>query len=275
MPEHSTIRVRFIDAATGELVGETEVPAEQLPQSFEAATSLDIGDNTFEVVSADPMTAREFRQTGTVSIALREVETTMVDPSELLYSLPSISEELPPIAEGSTKLGRNVLELREDDWRQVEFVALALQPAITLVFASIERIYTEHRKGHGFDELHIRKEVPAPLEGTSLTLAALRGAVGETVTWLDGIAFEGVAGVVEGSFAVKLPSGPALYGLQREGRISVLGLQHTKAGAAVAGDARLLAALASKHQLCLVDWCRVEQVPPSAERLQAWLSGQD
>lgn len=275
MPEHSTIRVRFIDAETGELVGETEVPAEQLPQSFEAATSLDIGDSTFEVVSADPVTAQEFRQTGNLRIELREVETTMVDPSELLYSLPSISEELPPIAEGSTKLGRNVLELREDDWRQAEFVALALQPAITAVFGSIERIYTEHRKGAGFDELHIRKEVPTPLEGASLTLADLRGAVGETVTWLDGVAFEGVAGVVDESFAVKLPSGPTLYGLQREGRVSVLGLHHTKASAAIEGDARLLAALASKHQLCLVDWCRVEQVPPSAEPLQVWLSGQD
>ena len=168
-----------------------------------------------------------------------------------------------------------MLELREDDWRQVEFVTLALQPAITTVFAAIERIYTEHRKGHGFGELHIRKEVPTPLEGSSLTLAELRGAVGETVTWLDGISFEGVAGLVEGGFAVKLPSGPALYGLQREGRLSVLGLHHTKASAAVEGDARLPAALASKHQLSLVDWCRVEQLPPSAERLHAWLSGQD
>ncbi|WPB81137.1 hypothetical protein KYC5002_18645 [Archangium violaceum] len=275
MPEHSTIRVRFIDANTGELVGETDVPAKQLPESFEAATSMDIGENTFEVVSAEPMTAREFRQTGTLRIELREVEYTTVDPRELLYSLPSISDELPPIAEGSTKLGRNVLELREDDWRQVEFVALALQPAITTVFAAIKRIYTEHRKGYGFDALHIRKEVPTPLEGSSLTLAELRGAVGEAVTWLDGISFAGVAGLVEGGFAVKLPSGPALYGLQREGRISVLGLHHTKASAAVEGDARLLAALASKHQLSLVDWCRVEQLPPSAERLQAWLSGQD
>ncbi|AKJ05006.1 hypothetical protein ATI61_10277 [Archangium gephyra] len=275
MPEHSTIRVRFIDAKTGELVGETDVPAEQLPESFEAATSLDIGENSFEVVSAEPMTAQEFRQTGTVSIALREVEYATVDPNELRYSLPSISDELPPIAEGSTKLGRNVLELREDDWRQVEFVALALQPSITTAFAAIERIYTEHREEYGFTELHVRNEVPAPLEGTSLTLAELRGAVGEAVTWLDGVSFEGVAGLVEGGFAVKLPSGPALYGLQNEGRVSVLGLHHTKASAAVEGDARLLAALASKHQVCLVDWCRVEQLPPSAERLQAWLSGQD
>jgi len=275
MPEHSTIRVRFIDAKTGELVGETDVPAEQLPQSFEAATSMDIGETSFEVVSAEPMTAQEFRQTGTLRLELREVEYAMVDPGELLYSLPSISDELPPIAEDSTKLGRNVLELHEDDWRQVEFVALSLQPSIATVFAAIERIYTEHRKDSGFDELHIRNEVPAPLGGTSLTLAGLRGAVGETVTWLDGVAFQGVAGLVDGSFAVKLPSGPTLYGLEREGRVSVLGLHHTKASAAVEGDARLLAALATKHQVCLVDWCRVEQLPPSAERIQAWLSGQD
>ncbi|MFY0568712.1 hypothetical protein ACN28E_33500 [Archangium lansingense] len=275
MPEHSSIRVRFIEAETGQLMGESEVPAEQLPQSFEAATSMDIGESSFEVVSADPMTAQEFLQTGTLRLELREVKHEMVDPRELLYSLPTISNELPPIAEGSTKLGKFVLELREDDWRQVELVTLSLQPTIATVFAAIERIYTEHRKSSGFDELHIRKEMPAPLEGTSLTLADLRGAMGETAKWLDGVSFRGVAGLVEGSFAVGLPSGPALYGLQREGRISVLGLQHIGVSAAVEGDARLLAALASKHQLCLVDWCRVEQVPASAERIQAWLSDQD
>ncbi|HYO54202.1 hypothetical protein [Archangium sp.] len=274
MPAHSTIQVRFIDAKTGQPIGETEMPVDRLPPSFEATTTLKLGEKSYEVVSADPMTAREFRETGTLRLVLREVEVSQVDPREILYSLPTISAELPPIAEGSTKLSRHVLELHEDDWRQIEFVALTLQTAIEADLRAIERIYTAHRKGSGFDALHIREEVPSPLEGTWFTLTDLRSELGEAVTWLEGISFRGVAGLVEGGFAVKLTSGPTLYGTQREGRVTVLGLQRSGTGAALEGDARLLAALASRHQLRLVDWCRVEQFPPSAARIQAWLSGE-
>ncbi|MBZ4418447.1 hypothetical protein [Myxococcus sp. RHSTA-1-4] len=273
MAEHSTIHVKFFDAQSGQLMGEAEMPASNLPQSFEASTTFQIEGRSYQVVSASPMTAREFRASGTLRIDMREVRIETANPRDILYSLPTLCEQLPSIEEGSTKLGRRVLELHEDDWRQVELVTLLHQGAIEEDLRAVERIHTEHRKGPGFDALHMRKAVVSPLEGTLLTLADLRSALGEAATWLDGIAFQGVAGLVEDGFAVKLPSGLALYGTQEAGRVAVLGLHGAGAGAAVEGDARLLAALATRHQLCLVDWCRVEQLPASAQRFQAWMSG--
>lgn len=275
MPDHSTIQVQLFDATTGQPIGEAELPVGNLPQSFEGATTLRVGDKTYSVVSASPMTAREFRATGKLRLEMREVRISKVSPREVLYSLPSISEETPPIEEGSTKLGKQVLELHEDDWRQIELVALTLQSSIEVDLRAIERIHTQHRKNPGFDAIYIRKEVPLPLHGTWITLANLRSSLGETATWLEGLSFRGVAGLVAGGFAAKLPSGLMLYGVQREGRITVLGLHRKQAGTGLEGDASLLATLATQHQLCIVDWCRVRQIPPSAQRFQAWLSGQD
>lgn len=274
MPAHTTIQVHFIDATTGQPIGEAELSAEQLPPTFEASTTLKLGGKSYDVVSAQPMTAAEYRKTGKLRLTLREVKVSTVNPRDILYSLPTLCEQLPSIAEGSTKLGKNVLELHEDDWRQVELVALSFESSIEAELKAIERIFTQHRKSPGFDALHIRKELPTPLQGSWLTLADLRSALGETASWLDGVSFQGVAGVVAGGFAVKLPSGLTVYGTEKEGRVSTLALRPTKLGAAAEGDARLLSALAIRHQLCLVDWCRVEQVPPTAERLRTWLSKQ-
>ncbi|PTL78310.1 hypothetical protein [Vitiosangium sp. GDMCC 1.1324] len=273
MPDHSTIQVRFVDAATGQSIGEAQLPVENLPQSFEAATTLRIGEKSYEVVSASPMTAREFRATGTLRITMREVKIETMDTQKILYSLPTIAEELPAIEEGSTKLGKEVLELHEDDWRQVELVALTLESSIETDLRAIAQIHQKHREGPGFNALHIREAVPAPMEGTWLTLLELRSTLGESASWFEGLAFRGVAGLVAGGFAVKLPSGLTLYGTQKGGRIDVLALQRPASGANLEGDARMLAALASRTQLCLIDWCRVDQFPPTAEHFREWLSG--
>ncbi len=273
MAEHSSIQVRFIDAATGRTLGEVQQPVEDLPESFEAATTLQLGDCSFEVVSATPMTAREFRTTGTLRLELREVRVQSIDPRAILYSLPTINGAMPAIEQGSTKLGRRVLELEEDDWRQAELVALTHQAAIDAELRAVERIYTQHRQGYGFAALHIREAVPSPLEGVSLTFAGLRSALGEAATWLEGVSFRRLPGVVEGGFAVKLPSGVTLYGTEYQRRVIFLGLQPGRVGAAVEGDARLLAGLAASHQLCLVVWWRVSGLTPSAGHLQVWLAG--
>jgi hypothetical protein len=274
MADHASIQVRFVDAETGQTIGETQQAVEALPESFEAATTLEIGDRSFQVVSATPMTAREFRATGQLRLELREVKVQMMDTRAILYSLPSINSAMPAMAQGSTKLGKRVLELHEDDWRQVELVSLKHKDAIESELRAIHRVLTQHRQGHGFTAIHIREAVPSPLDAVTLTFAELRGALSEASTWLEGVAFEGVPGVVEGGFAVRLPSGIILYGSEHQGRVYFLGLHGDAEGAAIEGDARMLAALATRHQLCLVGWCWVAGLGPSVEHFQAWLSGE-
>ncbi|MCE9673978.1 hypothetical protein LY474_39925 [Myxococcus stipitatus] len=269
----ATIKVSFIDVETSLPLGEATLPLETLPASFEVATTLELRGQAYEVVSATPMTAREFQATGSLRLELRAVKVAMVAPSDILYSLPTLADELPVIEKGSSKLERRVLELHEDDWRQVEFVALALQAPVEGELKAIARIHTEHRTGPGFDALHIRKNVPAPLEGVRLPLADLRDALGEAAWWLEGLSLRGGTGLVASGFALQVSSALALYGTERQGYVTTLGLQRTGASADLEGVARVLAALAEQHQLCLVDWCRVDRVPPSLQNLHDWLTG--
>jgi hypothetical protein len=67
---------------------------------------MHLGKNgDWEVVEARPMTAAEFRKTGKLVLIVRKVKATQfVDPAKILFSLPTISNELPGMGEGSTKL---------------------------------------------------------------------------------------------------------------------------------------------------------------------------
>ncbi|QRN93872.1 hypothetical protein JRI60_32545 [Archangium violaceum] len=274
MPTHSTIQVQFIDANTGQSLGETEMPADKLPPSFDDVAALQIDDKPYEVVSAEPRTAAEYRQTGTVRLMLRAKSLpTAVNPRDILFSLPTLCDALPALDEGSTKQGLNVLELHEDDWRQIEFVALTLESSVETDLRAVAQIHKKHFKDSGFDAIHVRKAVASPLEGTWLTLDDLRSTLGPAATWFDGLAFQGATGLIAGGFAVKLASGLTLYGTQRGGRISVLALRSRDGTTDVEGDARLLASIASRSQLLLIDWCRVEQLPPVAQHIRDWLSG--
>jgi hypothetical protein len=265
------VRVVFRDADSGESLGFSEMPSGLLPESFEARTTVQIQGQDWEVVSAVPMTRPECERRGELHLSLRRITVGTVSLKDVLYSLPTICDEIPPIAPGTSKLGKPVLELHEDDWRQVEFVALAQQAQIDACLAQIHRIWTEERTESGFfRQLHLRTEIPRPLAGRRLLLTELRSAF-DRPRWLDGIAYRDVAGLVAGGFACESASGIRLYGLAQDDVVTVLGLISGTGSAAREQDSRALAALMRAQELCLIDWCRLQQVPASDAALAEYL----
>jgi hypothetical protein len=148
------------------------------------------------------------------------------------------------------------LELHEDDWRQVEWIAAGLRDAVEEELASIRMIYEQQREDVGFKEVHVRKRVPSPLAGTSLTFEELMAAAGERATRLDGISLARVAGMTKDGFAVRLFSSIEIYGLSQDGVVSVAAFQNRSANNAYREDVESLARCAAEHELLLVDWCR-------------------
>ena len=101
------IRVEFFDESTGKCFAQSDMPLERLPQSFEAATTMHRPDQDWTVLRADPMTSAEFSRTGKLKLWVRRVEKiSMIDPHDILFSLATLSDELPEIVPGSTKLGK-------------------------------------------------------------------------------------------------------------------------------------------------------------------------
>ena len=259
------IHIEFIDVETGQCFARSEVPIDDLPASFEADTTLEIEDEKWQVERAEPVTSAEFAESGRLQLWLRRLREIYANPEDLLYSLPTITDEIPPVVPGSTKLGKHVLEIHEDDWRQVEFIALHWQDAIDTALAAIHRIYAEERVGIGFRNIHVRDEIPAPLDQTAIQFGEIRELLGTTPDIYEGVAYSGVAGLISGGFAMRLAPAIQLYGQQVEGVVKVLCLDPRDSIAVSSHEARRLAAFAAAKRVCLVDWPRAIQVMPDGE----------
>lgn len=268
------IHVLFYDHATGGMFAELHLPADRLPQSFEAPMTLHLEEADWSVVEARPMTAEEFRRSGTLTLILSRVKTLILDPADILFSLATlVGDALPPVAAGSSKRGVEVIEAHEDDWRQVEWVSASAADVIASELDAVRRIYEQERQGAGFKHLHVRRAVQTPLADHPISLEELRRSIGPQATWLAGFAWQGVAGVVESSFAVRLFSSIELFGVAPGGVIRSVCFANTRTNNLPRPDVQNLAGFAGRHDLLLVDWCGTVAVPPAEEAYAAYFAG--
>jgi hypothetical protein len=230
------IRVSFIDATTQTLLGEADLPDSQLPEAFTADTSLTLGGAEWQVERAEPMTRAEYVASGSLRVVLRRLE--QVDPRQLLYSLPTLENALPPIHDGDVSAA---FALHEDDWRQRELVTASFEPEVGAELAEIRRVKAE-RRGVGFERLHVRSRIPAPLAGVTLRIEDVVAQLGDVARRDLAIA----RSLVDGGFAYVVGAG-AIYGRECDGIVHTLALAGPM-------DPSPLAPLARSHRLLLVDW---------------------
>jgi hypothetical protein len=240
----TTIHVVLIDGESGELMGESDLPLDQLPESFGMSTTIHLGGSDWQVERAEPVERADFVATGQVQLTLRKI--VYADPGTILFSLPTLEDLAPPTGASN----RDALQLHEDDWRQRELIAARFEPEIEAELSEIRTIYAEHRRGPGFASLHLRKRIPAPLAGVALAVGDLDG-LGPRRSVAIGPAGQAKGSVVVGGFAFPLGGG-MVYGREEAGAVVALCLDGD------ADDPSALAALARAHDLVLVGWCSAE-----------------
>jgi len=257
---HDRIEVHFVDSATGQVFLKSLMSVERLPQNFEASTTLHLKDQDWSVVEARPMTAAEYRKSGKLLIVLNKIEK--IDPSEILFSLPTVAgDALPPIAPSTTKLDANAIEIHEDDWRQIEWLPTSIVDQIELELKLVMNIHKKERQGYGFAKCHLRPSLPNLSPDRKIRLSDLREALGPNATWLRGFGIGGIAGIAENSFAVRLLSSIELFGIADAGKIQSICFANTSANNVPEPDVQNLSSFAAAHDLLLVDWCRVIALP--------------
>ncbi len=244
-----TIVLRFVDAESGKLLGEHPAPESQVPESFEVATTLDIGEIRFEVVHAEPSTRAAAAAQGFLTLRLRRVDVRMVDPKELLCSLPSISNELPPMRAAGPGPS---LRLHEDDWRQVELLSPAAAELAAGDLAAIADVHRAERVGSGFRRVHVRAAVREPLAGVQVRIEDLGKAM--HAGSVDSLALEGA---VDHGFSIRSPGGIVAYGRAVNGIALEIAFVRTAEPPLAAGKWFELASWIYEHRLLMVDWCRV------------------
>ncbi len=135
----ATIAVTFVDRETGKPFAVSDIPLEQLPESFVPATQMTIADVEWQVIAAEPMTAAEFARTGRLTLTLAKILS--VPTKDIRYSLPTITDATPAVAPGTSKAHKKALTIHEDDWRQIELISASYAAAIREQFEGIGRIY--------------------------------------------------------------------------------------------------------------------------------------
>ena len=262
----TTVEVIFIDVETGERIAGGNLPASQLPDTFAKNTVMHIGDDPWQVVKAEPVTAQEFTKTGKLTLTCAKVE--YISPDGILYSLPTFNDGIP--GTGDLAPEHNVLTLHEDDWRQMEFVSTSHMETINIEIRAIMAIYQNHQVEAGFSKVHVRKAIPKPLK-SSLNLKKLKQYMPEYVQEASAVVFEQDENRLEAVFALNI-SPLALYGhLTKSGDIDTLGMQFidnpTNTQPYVIDG---LVNFMIDFDLVFVDWVRLQVIPPSTDGFQTY-----
>jgi hypothetical protein len=250
-----TVSVEFYEGDATRPFTKSQIPVEQLPDTFEIRTTLYIAGEDWEVLEAIPPTKSAFRSTGTLRVRLHKPKIVKGIPGNILFSLPTISDGIADLEDAPSL--ENVLVVHEDDWRQRELVSLSFREQIAAEFEAIKQIYDTQREASGFRNVHIRRAISAPLEGTRITLRDLTHELGAQHRY-SGAAFNHVAAVIRGGFAFRGAAGWTFWGQRSEHETASFICLHPAYGSMDAHEgAAMLDEFLAARGLYFVDWIRL------------------
>lgn len=262
----STVDVVFINAETGERIAGGNIPVSQLPDTFAKNTVMHIGEQPWQVVKAEPVTAEEFTKTGKLTLTCAIIE--YISDKGVLYSLPTINEDTPDT--GDIAPQENVFSLHEDDWRQAEFVSDSHMETINVEIRAIMSIYQNHQEEAGFSEVHIRKAIQHPLNAT-FTLDKLKQYLPSDAKDAAAVVFAQDENRINDVFALNI-SPLVIYGhVAKGGNINALCMQFIDNPAnTLPYVLDGLVNFMKDYNLVFVDWVRLQVIPPDTTGFQTY-----
>jgi len=154
------IKVQFIDSLNGNVIGVSEMPPEQLPETFEIQTTMHLSDEDWSIEEAIPAHSKDFLQSRNLTLKMRKVEK--MNPNDIWFTTPTISNEFPQ-TEPKTKETDFDISIHEDDYRQKEFLKIDSLPRIEEELKAIKEIWENHSKKSEeytfFKNCHTRKTI--------------------------------------------------------------------------------------------------------------------
>ena len=145
----NNIRVEFINVDTGKVFTTSDVSPENLPDTFAINTTMHLGLEDWEVVSAEPTHKNDFLKTHKLRLVLRKV--VLMDPKKILFTFPSICNYLGELTV-EPRTG-NELIIHEDNWRNIEIVSRKFENDVDSDLREIFKVHQEERVSAGFKRL--------------------------------------------------------------------------------------------------------------------------
>lgn len=251
----SKVKVTFIDDATGDAFAVSEMPPSDLPESFELETTLNLGNEDWTVVDAQPLSRVEYARSKLLTLRLRRVE--MVDPSTLLFSLPSICDAIPGVSD--LPISGDEFALAEDDWRQFELVSKDFLQDVDEEILQIRNIHENASAQVGWREIHVRSKLEFPI-ACPLGLADLTSALNISSP-PTGVTYHGAASQITDGFAFQL-DGLTIYGVAPNCNVQAIAFDQYSDVLASAQSIELIKSFSKNLNFDLVYWCRCVRVSP-------------
>lgn len=196
----------------------------------------------------------------TASAAASQETTRMVDPRTILFSMPTLANDAPPVDD--REVDTDNLAINEDEWRQTEFFASARLHEIQQKLIELKAFEAASRRPSGWAQIYSRDLAATPVVEGGDALRSLATSLGVEPAAAP-FFYSGASSIIgnlRDGFSLSLGPGAAIYGTRDGSGIGVLAATLQNA------DDRLLtnafAVLNRSHRLLLVDW-----------RLQMLLSG--
>ena len=241
-----TVTVEFFENGQTVPFAVSEVPPQQLPDTFEINTELNLKQQDWCVVQALPALKKDFIKTGNLKVVLSKILT--IAPKELLFSLPTLNNSLFELEGWS---GKNLLFIHEDDWRQNEFVSKKEELNITQERKAIAAIYNNHQVGIGFTKVHLRELIELPLIDSAIHLNELSQFIDVSKKY-DGFGVANTEGRAKDSFAFTTIEGAEFYGqTDITGKVIYLCVTDSQI------SSKSISEIENKYNVALINWCKL------------------
>ncbi len=178
-----------------------------------------------------------------------------IDPQQILYSLPTISADLPPLETPTEEPSGADMFIEEDIWSQTEFLAAERIDDIRMLLAEYSGFERAQRTDSGWRQIYVRKIERSPVIAGASAVADLQKVLGQQAGRAPLIySAKKVSGKVKNGFSFKLEGNVSLYGQADARGITVLGATLGY----MADSTKLTDAYTRLHAafgVTLVDWC--------------------
>ncbi len=263
------IKVTFIDDSNGNSIGVTHIPANNLPDSFERDTTINLSGVDWHVNNARPKTRAQYTKSKTLTLWIDRL--SQIEPQNILYSLPSICEVVPGV--NNKSLSGQELKIAEDDWRQFEFISHKLADKVDAEIAKIRLIHQTATAEFGWREMYIRTKPVIPIAG-NIALTHLASIL-KVSTKSTGITYHGFQSPISDGYSFQLNDDFSIYGVAPNNKVQVIAIGQDFNVSPTAQSIERLQQLARKFNLDLVHWCSCVRVSPEDSSFGSLLTDLD
>ena len=177
-----------------------------------------------------------------------------IDPSKILYTTPTIPNELPPLEKFTGDGNTKIFPIHEDDWSQVEFLNPSQIQEIQKIMLEYKSFEAENRREVGWQNVYVRRFEHKPLFSSMRPKNKLLSILGTTEgAPLIVHSLNEISGLVKNGFSIMVGTDVTLYGYTDGLKVKALG---ASLGENPDNQSLVLAfsKLNQKFGIILVDW---------------------